>query len=631
MWYTKSDKPEGPYSTPVRINNPPALPFSLGYDNSVFIDDNGKWYLVVKNGQPNGAIVELGANGQPAGAIYNLAWLNPSPSYPYSWAEGPVMWKYGGYYFYSFARDVAGGQKVMRSKTLTADQSAWEMLGDFFNESDPQKSSSFFSGPNHSSPVVMAPDSTFWVVHPIYLRYSIDNWSGQGRQGLLNQVRYDANLKPTADYPVNKAFTAPNLPSSGIPWMVPKSDFFDFAKLNPEWSFLGYTPDTKFSLTERPGWLRLTAKSSAKANTVIKNDGEHNYSLITRVEFDSKSVNDQAGLWLIRGDEKQNAKLYSSVKSDGTKILGFSFNSTVYEVENTIGEVVWLKIVRVSHLLTGFISGDGINWTQIGEAFNVSAMDSFTDNSSWSGTRQGLYVQGSTAYFDLYIYRDAYTPILAECPANQYGTTRGLSYEGIKPLDGIHPNDWALYAGVEFGDGTYYETADSVEFIASSVNSRSSVEVWLDSIDSGTKIAECPIENTGNYTSFKTFRAKVGPVSGRHDVYLRFTSAISTRLMQLRSFSFIRQTGPSSSAQGTQSNPRLEVYPNPAKNRLNVSSGSDFHQLQIFGLDGKLVFSTNYPIKNRKASIPLNLGKGTYILKLEGKNFTGTSRFLVDP
>jgi hypothetical protein len=87
----------------------------------------------VKNGQPNNGIVELGDDGQPTGVVYNLAWLNPAPDYPYSWAEGPVMWKYDGYYYYSFARDLGGGQKVMRSLTLTADQSAWEMLGDFFS------------------------------------------------------------------------------------------------------------------------------------------------------------------------------------------------------------------------------------------------------------------------------------------------------------------------------------------------------------------------------------------------------------------------------------------------------------------------------------------------------------------
>jgi len=57
------------------------------------------------------------------------------------------MWKYKGSYYYSFARDVAGGQKVMRSKTLTGDQSSWEMLGDFFNENDPLKGIHFLPAP----------------------------------------------------------------------------------------------------------------------------------------------------------------------------------------------------------------------------------------------------------------------------------------------------------------------------------------------------------------------------------------------------------------------------------------------------------------------------------------------------
>jgi hypothetical protein len=133
------------------------------------------------------------------------------------------MWKHHGYYYYSFARNVSGGQKVMRSKTLDANQASWTMLGDFFNQNDPQISGSLFTSPNHSSSVVTIDDSTFWVIHPLYAK---GEWQGQGRQGLLNQVRYDASGKPTADYPVNKFFTAPNLPSSGIPWMVPHSDLF---------------------------------------------------------------------------------------------------------------------------------------------------------------------------------------------------------------------------------------------------------------------------------------------------------------------------------------------------------------------------------------------------------------------
>ncbi len=540
MYFVSADNPRGPWSNPVKVNNPSSLPYGLGYDNSVFIDDNGKWYLVVKNGQPNNGIVELGDDGQPTGVVYNLSWLNPSPDYPYSWAEGPVMWKYKGYYYYSFARDLSGGQKVMRSDTLTASQDDWQLLGDFFNEYDPLKPGSLFTSPNHASAAVLLDDSTSWVIHPLYAK---GEWKGQGRQGLLNQVRYNSNGKPTADYPVNKAFSAPKLPDSGIPWMVPKSDFFDTVQLNPEWSFLGYTPDASYSLTDRPGWLRLTAKNRNKPNTVIKNDGEHNYALVTKVDFNPASSNDQAGLRIIRGDEKSMVKLCSTVDENNQQIISFSYNSTVYQTPNTAGDTVWLRMFRVNHSISGYYSVDGNEWIKVGNSFDISAIDSYSDFSSFTGTRQGLFVSGSTAYFDYYIYRDAYSPILAECPANQYGTVRANKQDGIYQLDDIQNNDWALYAGVEFGNREYLKAPHSIELTASCGGNGGTVEVWLDSIN-GRQIAECPVTPTGDWNSFKTFSFPVKYVSGRHDVYLRFKGAENERLFALKWIKFTSQVPP---------------------------------------------------------------------------------------
>jgi xylan 1,4-beta-xylosidase len=557
MYFVSADDPAGPWSDPVMVTNPPALSYSLGYDNSIFIDDNNKWYLVIKNGQPNGAIVELGIDGQPDGAIFNLTWLNPAPDFPYSWAEGPVMWKHKGYYYYSFARDLAGGQKVMRSLTLTAEESAWEMLGDFFNETDPLKPGSLFANPNHSSAAVSLDDSTYWVIHPLYAK---GEWRGQGRQGLLNEVHYDAELRPVADYPVNRFFTAPDLPGSGIPWMVPKSDFFNSATLNPEWSFLGYTLDNTFSLSERPGWLRLSPKSSSKANTVIKNDGEHNYSLITHLEFNVTSMNDQAGIQIMRGDETRFVKLYSSVNDFGHKVIAFSFDDFKYEAENTIGNNVWLKIVRINHLITGYYSRNGIDWLQVGGSFDISEIDSYSDYSSFTGTRQGLFVNGSPAYFDLYIYRDAYTPILAECPANQFGTIPTSKVDGVSQLDSIHPNDWALYAGVEFGNDDYLKRPTSVKITAACDGTGGTVEVWLDSINTGTKISECVISGTGGWNSFETFTASVDSISGRHDVYLFFKGSGSGRLFSIKWIEFIALTAPEFVSASVNDDDTIKLY-----------------------------------------------------------------------
>jgi len=630
MYYVTADKPEGPWSLPTLMKCPTSVP-GLGWDNSIFIDSDGKWYLLVKNGQVNNWIVQLGMDGQPSGTIYNFTWLNPAPDYPYSWAEGPVMWKSNGYYYYSFAINVAGGQKVMRSKTLTDSKSAWEMLGDLFNQNDPNKAGSLFIDPNHSSSVLTIHDSTSWIAHPVYAK---GEWKGQGRQGLLNQVHYDSNLKPIADYPDNQSFIAPKLPSSGIPWMVPHSDFFTSDKLNPEWSFLGYTPNNTYSLTDRPGWLRLSPKSSSKANTVIKNDGEHNYSLMTRLNFDAKSKNDEAGLRIIRGDGTKFVKLSSSLNEDEKRIIFFSFDNTRFELENTDSDTLWLKMIRVGHKVSGYFSSDGNEWVKVGQDIDITSIDSYTDPNYqvWEGTRQGLYVQGYTAaWFDLYIYRDAYSPILAECPANQFGTTRTFTTSGIYVLDNIQNNDWALYAGVEFGNKEYEKSADSIQITASGTTYGGVVEVWLDSIDTGNKIGNCYINSTGSLTTYKNFSAKVKHTSGTHDVYLRFTGTGTGTLFRLEWLKFItKRTDLTANVQDLKQSNAITVYPNPTKGTLNVQSDNEFDTLRICDMEGKLILAKSFNEKIKKTSLQLNFTKGLYLIKLCTAGLSAYSKFIIE-
>lgn len=534
MCFVTADSVAGPWSMPTVMKTPAGVP-GLGYDNSVFVDNDSTWYLLVKNGQVNNWIVQLGNNGQPAGKILNLTWLNPSPGYPYSWAEGPVMWKHDGRYYYAFAGNVYGGEYVMWSDSLTDSASAWSKPASFFG---PSTSSSLFVSPNHCSAVVTAPDSTYWVLTPGWETANGNEWWGQGRQGQLCQVTYSAGGVPTAHYPDNIPMTAPKLPSSGIPWMVPHSDFFNSSTLNPEWSFLGYTATDTYSLTTRPGWLTLSPRGRSY-NTVIKTDAEHNYSLMTRLDFNPQTTNDQAGLWVFNGNQTLFAKLCSTVDTAGHKVVAFSFDTTYYDVRSPAtasDSTLWLKLVRVDHVLTGYCSLDRYNWIKVGNSINVAGMDGEQPNyNSWTGNRQGLFTQGATAEFDFYIYRDAFTPILADCPANQFGTSKSRPTFGITSLASITNGDWALYAGVEFGDSSDYDMhADSVEITASCASSGGTVEVWLDSLDTGRKIADVDIGNTGGLTSYRTFKAPlIGSVTGSHDVYLKFTGSGSGDLYQV--------------------------------------------------------------------------------------------------
>ncbi len=636
MYYVKASEPRGPWSLPVRVNNPPELPYTLGYDNSIFIDDDNKWYLMVKNGQPNNGIVELGDDGQPTGVVYNLDWLNPAPDYPYSWAEGPVMWKYNDMYYYSFGKNLGGGQWVMRSPVLTADEASWEMLGNFFGS---KRGASKFAVPNHPSPAVMLDDGTSWVLHPLYAN---SEWIGQGRQGLLNEVHYDNDGKPTVDYPVDVSFTAPKLYSNGIPWMVPKSDFFDSQDLHPEWSFLGQTPASKWSLTERPGWLRLTAKSRGKGNTIIKNDGEHNYSLITRLDFNPQGSFDQAGLWIIRGDEGMSVKLVSMLSSDGKRQIVFSYRSTEHTMENSAGDMLWLKMVRKNHEISAYFSSDGEQWIKFEDEFNISEIDSYNDYSTFTGTRQGLYVMGSSdAWFDLYIYRDAYTPIMAECPANQFGTKmRSIRYQDGS-LDGIEHNDWALYAGIEFGNNEYPKEPDSLAIRASSETSGGTVAVWLDSVDTGTKIAECSIGVTGDEDDFRRFVCPVlQSVTGHHDVYLKFTGDEGSELFEIQTLQFVSKPRPThveNIQSGTQKRFSLhQNFPNPfnptTEIRYQISEVSHI-QLTIYDILGNEVtrlYEGMQPAGDYSVTFKgSELASGVYYYQLKAGDFTQTKKFLL--
>jgi hypothetical protein len=287
-------------------------------------------------------------------------------------------------------------------------------------------------------------------------------------------------------------------------------------------------------------------------------------------------------------------------------------------------------MVRVNHGISGYFSVNGIHWTQVGQAFDVSVIDSYSDFTSFTGTLQGLYVQGATsAYFDLYIYRDAYTPILAECPANQFGTTKGSVISGISVLDNIHHNDWALYAGVEFGNSDYKAEPDSVEFTASSIASGGMIQVWLDSIDTGTKVAECTIGNTGSFSTYKKYKVPIPTISGSHDVYLKFVGAGTGKLFQLKWISFSKKSGPVTSSLQLEKSGKLSIYPNPAKNRLSIFSGFLFNTVEIFSLNGKKVFQDKNEA-TQSSELKFNLDSGMYVLRISSEKNFEASKLLVD-
>jgi len=509
----------GPWSSPTLVQG------SIGYDNAVFVDDDGKAYMLMKNGQDFAAIQEIDANGRLVGTRMDMSWVNRN--HVYSWAEGPKMCKRNGRYYYFVAGNVYGGQYVLSSATLTANESSWTRHGNFFRGT----ASGPFTGPNHITAPVQVADGTWWcLAHS----YGNNGWEGQGRQSMLFQVFWDANGVPYANNPNGQPLTAPNLPSNGVNYEFPESDNFSSTVRKPEWYFHNIGNISKASLTARPGYLRLSPGNGV--THILQRDPAKNYSVVTKVEVNATANGQQAGLRLMNGEDLVYAAVYSGYNNG--KKLGITFNGTnTTEVNNTIGNTVWLKLVRNQHIITGFYSSDGITWTQIGGNVSVADLDKAqTNDNAWVGTSLGLYARSQTADFDEFSFNHGFAPISVASYYHYNATTIG-SGTVTNNSDGA----WCMLPGVTMESNG--QSARRIVVNAAAAASTGSLEVWIDNIGtSGTKIATIPITSTGGTSSYRDFTANVN-VNGQHDLYLRFVGPANA--FRLNTVHFVSGDGPS--------------------------------------------------------------------------------------
>jgi beta-xylosidase len=508
QWFCKSDSPAGPWSDPVEVKTN-TVTGPLGYDNSIFIDDDGTPYMVIKNGQKVNRIQALDRDGQLKGTVINLDWINAKLQY--SWAEGPVMCKRNGYYFYFPAGDVSGGQYVLRTKELTADSTKWERLGNFFKPvTDPDVG---YRRPNHMSAPVQLADGTWWTIAQSYEKYNVDDWSGLGRQTSLFQVIWEGD-RPWGLAPTTQPVEKPNLPQSGILWRSVQSDYFDNVLLGAWWHFLTKNAAANYSLTERKGWIRLTPGN--ERTHILQKETDHFYSAVTRVDLNAIDSACRAGIYLTNGNQRVIVRLYTGF--DNSKKIFFTLGKETRSISNQWGNCVWLKLVRNEHILTGFCSSDGITWNSLGDPISAVILDKVQPNyNSWVGTSVGLFAEGKPADFDFFICKDGFTSLPVAGYSNYFGV-KTIKKESEKVVTNVSSNGgWLMISGVETGK----QSPSAVEVVASS-GARGKLEIWLDDLKNGKLIATIPVSETGGEMNLKTFSSAVKNVSGHHDVFIKF-------------------------------------------------------------------------------------------------------------
>jgi len=359
LWAFASKSPGGPYSEGVDLG-------LGGIDPGFFADDDGKLYLTWASGK----IVELARDGLSVVREVCNTGMGHGIGF-----EGPDVFKHGGWYYCLYS---TGGTRPHQTSTVCTAR-ARSIAGPWGNDpSNPTMQANFetdavFQGPAHGT-LVETPKGEWYVS---YHAFEVTHYS-LGRQMCLDPIEWtpDGWWRPVHGRIPSAQAKTPDLPAARC--TVAHSDQFDKPDLGLQW-FFHAKPDfsgQSWSLTERPGWLRIKTRpgdissAGSLANVFLQRVDEKRFEFSTKVEFDAREGREAAGLHLYH-DPGMNLWLVTTVRDD-LKVFevgkhSSGVRSTLRTAENQIGSLVYLKIaVDGNERATFFYSGDGRKWTKLG-------------------------------------------------------------------------------------------------------------------------------------------------------------------------------------------------------------------------------------------------------------------------
>jgi len=133
---------------------------------------------------------------------------------------------------------------------------------------------------------------------------------------------------------------------------------------------------------------------------------------------------------------------------------------------------------------------------------------------------------------------DAYSTIQAEAFNAQNGVQVEACSEGGQDIGSLSNGDWVRYDNVDFGSSP---PRDFLARVASGAAAGVSglVEVRVDSL-SNSPIGSFAVANTGGWQSWRSVPGNVASVTGRHTVYLTFSSGQPADFVNVNWFTFRR-------------------------------------------------------------------------------------------
>lgn len=363
------------------------------FDPGLYIETNGTPYIVTAGGwQSNTTFLTLNSTLSQVVAtrvITNGLGL-----------EGSHVVKRGNYYYIFNAQPSTASLYVSRATNLFGPYTFVKSLDDAHG--------------GHQGAIVDMPDGTDYG-------FVMKDSGTIGRMTYISPIIW-SNGWPvwgTSNAPGRVPTTAP-MPIVGAPaYSIPTSDDFSSPTLNLQWQWNHNPDNTRWSLTERPGFLRLHPTGATNfwyaRNTLIQK-GLGPYSAAD-VKFDLSHLQtgDNCGLGALGktngticvtcnspGNYRLSLNLIASTDSSKTNLWSATVANAPY-TNTTIFLRLSMDFIRSKG--TVLYSADGVSWAQLGSQFNI-AYDWLT--GTFQGEQYAIFCfnpQPASGYVDVDWFR----------------------------------------------------------------------------------------------------------------------------------------------------------------------------------------------------------------------------------
>ncbi len=178
-------------------------------------------------------------------------------------------------------------------------------------------------------------------------------------------------------------------------------DEFDNLTLSSRWSWINEDP-THWSLTARPGFLRITTQDTWPPNNILVQDiPVGDFEIQTRVLFTPTQFSQQAGMVVYEDDSNwiglNHLYFFTGEEVHFLRVVEGAIVENI-RYTSTLDTDMHFRVVRHSTVYTGYVSLDGTNWVLLG----ALAGDSIQPSKIGLWVRHFSTTEEASADFDFF-------------------------------------------------------------------------------------------------------------------------------------------------------------------------------------------------------------------------------------